>query len=260
MAKKKNYRYLMDQLIEYFENTMVPRTIGGALNDLGIDAAYASTLLKRLRQDFPDEMQYVEDSHYCMPTSSRGSIIRGYFFVRYRDDIIRYIEDDLGFDKIYEILMKDPKNYHVNITKKEFMKHVYHFANNGCCPEIKKAYSDRAARRLGRLEELYKDVMRSKPYTYSVRSICEKYKISRAMVYLFIKHTKCGNKLIKLLDYTENTNCNSRSYNSRLIEDMKQEGFDTKEISDMLGISERYVKYGSRVFEHMDERVSKVKV
>lgn len=260
MAKKKNYRYLMDQLIEYFENTMVPRTINGALNDLGINGAYASSVLKRLRQDFPDEMQYVDDSHYCMPSSSRGSIIRGYFFVRYRDDIIRYIDDDLGVDKIYEILMKDPKNYHINMTKKEFMKYVYHFANNGCCPEIKKAYNDRAARKLGRLEELYKDVMGSKPYTYSVKSLCEKYKISRAMVYLFIKHTKCGNKLSKLLDYTENTNCNIRSHNFRLIEDMKREGFDTKEISDLLGISEEYTKYASRSMESIDERLLKIDV
>lgn len=66
MAKeKKNYRYLMDQLIDYFENTMIPRTPNGALKDLGIDPSYASKLLKRLRQDFPEEMQYVENSHYC---------------------------------------------------------------------------------------------------------------------------------------------------------------------------------------------------
>lgn len=258
--EKKNYRYLMDQVTEYFENTMVPRTLNGALIDLGISSAYASKLLKRLRQDFPAEMQYVEDSHYCMPSSSQGAIIRGYFFVRYRDDIVRYIEDDLGFDKIYDILMKDPKNDHINMTKKEFMKHIYYFANNGCCPEIKKAYTERAARRLGRLEEIYKDVMASKPYTYSVKSLCEKYKISRAMVYLFIKHTKCGNKLMKLLDYTEYTDCNTRSYNFRLIEDMKRDGFDTKEICDLLGVSEGYAKYAYRSMESIDKRLLKIDV
>lgn len=257
VGEKKNYRYLMDQLIDYFENTMVPRTPNGALKDLGIDPSYASKLLKRLRQDFPDEMRYVESSHYCMPSSCQGAIIRGYFFIRYRDDIVRYIEDDLGFDKIYDILMKDPKNYHINMTKKEFMKHIYYFANNGCCPEIKKAYNERAARRLGRLEEIYKDVMASKPYTYSVKSLCEKYNISRAMLYLFIKHTTCGNKLMKLLDYTEYTNCDSRSHNLRLIEDLKREGFDTKEISDLLGITEGYIKYAFRSIESIDKRLLK---
>ena len=94
--EKKNYCYLMDQLTEYFETTMVPRTVAGALIDLGFDRGYISRLLKRLYQDFPNEMRELEDSHYCMPSWSQGSVIKGYFFVRYRDDIIGYITKGEG--------------------------------------------------------------------------------------------------------------------------------------------------------------------
>ena len=254
--QKKDYRYHMDLVIEYFEDTMIPRTLNKALQDLGLGSGNLSWLSKKLYQYFPDEMREVENSHYFMPASSHGIIINGYFFVRYRDDIVRYIEDDLGFGEIYEILMKDPRNKCIDMPKKKWMKHIYFYAKNGCSPEIKKAYNERSARRLRRLEEIYKDVMASKPGTYNVRSLCEKYKISRAMLYLFIKHTECGNKLMKLLDYNENTNCN-RSYNMGLIEDMKQEGFDTEEISEVLGVSERYVKYFHRSMESVDERLLK---
>lgn len=257
MTERKNYHHVVEQLTEYYENTKVPKTLNKALMDLGHKSGNTSHLLKRLRQDFPDEMRDVENSHYCIPSSSQGAIIRGYFFVRYRDQIVKCIEDDLRFDEIYEILMKDPRNACINMTKKEWMSHIYYFANNGCSPEITKAYNARGERKLSRLEEIYKDVMASKPNTYNVQSLCEKYKISKTMVYLFIKHTTCGNKLMNLLDYTEYTCCNTRSHNLRLIEEMKQEGFDTEEISDKLGISEGYIKYALRSLKSIDNRLLK---
>ena len=251
---------IMAKLTEYFETVKVPKTINAALKDLGISPTNGSRTVKLLREEFPDEMKALEQTHYCIPSSSRGSIISGYFFVKYKDEIISYINEGLSMDKIYDILMEDPRNKHLEITKKKFMIDIYNSIKAGSCPEIKKAYNERAARRLGRLEEIYKDVMASEPNTYNVQSLSEKYKISKPMLYLLIKHTACGNKLMELLDYTEYTNCDSRSYNFRLIEDMKRDGFDIKEISDLLGISEKYTKYGLRSIESIDERLLKIDV
>lgn len=257
MSERKDYHHVVEELAEYFKNATVPRTMNKALADLGYKGGNISRILKSLRQDFPDEIREVENLHYCMPSSSQGSIIRGYFFVRYRDDIIKYIDDDLRFGEIYEILMADPRNVNIDMTKKEWMSHIYHFVNNGCSPEIKTAFCERTARKLDRLENIYKDVMASKPCTYNVRTLCEKYKISRAMVYLFLKHTTCGNKLAKLIDYTEYTSCDIMSHNIKLIEDMKQEGFDTEDISDLIGVSKAYVKYTLRGLETIDNRLLK---
>lgn len=258
--EKKNYRYLMDQLTEYFETTMVPRTLAGALVDIGFDRGYASSLLKRLYQDFPNEMRELEDSHYCMPSWSQGSVIKGYFFVRYRDDIISYINDDLGFGKIYDNLMKDPKNECIDITKKAFMSRIYYFVRNGCSPEIKKAYDERITRKLSRLEEIYKDVMTSEPFKYNVQMLCKKYNISNQMIYVFIKLTKCGNKLMKRLRYKENINCNNVSNLKKRIDEMKLDGLEFNQIAEDLGISEGYAKYYFRSIERIDERISKLEV
>ena len=256
--EKKNYRYAMDQLIDYFENTMVPRTLNGALNDLGIGTSYPTKFLERLYQDFPEDMQYVENSHYCMPSSSHGSVIKGYFFVRYRDDIVRYIEDDLGFGKIYDNLMKDPKNECIDITKKAFMSRIYYFVRNGCSPKIKKAYDERITRKLSRLEEIYKDVMTSEPFKYNVQMICEKHNISNTMLYAFIKLTTCGKKLMKRLRYSENVNCNNVSNLKKRIDEMKLDGLEFNQIAEELGISEGYAKYYFRSIERIDERISKL--
>lgn len=254
------WRDIMSQLTKYFETLRVPKTINAALKDLKIGSTNRTRIVKILRDKFPDEMMVLEQSHYCIPASSKGSITSGYIFVKYKDLIIRCINEDMGMDKIYDVLMQDPKNKYIGITKCKFMREVYAHIEAGSCPEIKKAHNERMMKKRKRLDDLFKDVMTSRPYKYDVRTICEKYDIDKATLYTILKHVKNGKKLKERLIYNEYPNCTTRAEIIRAIKTMKQRGISVKEIAEKFGVSEGYVKYTGMVVEHLDEQISKVQL
>ena len=255
MKYRKDWHAVMVQLTEYFSKTEFPRTINFVLKELGIETN-TTRVINILREEFPDEMKSLEQNYYCMPSSSKGSIISGYFFVKYKDDIIRYIKDDLSMGEIYHILMSDPKNMSLGITRKRFMRDVHALIESSNVQEIKSTYKKIASRKHKRLEEIYKDVMRSRPYKYDVRTLCEKYGISKPTLYTFVKHSKHGKQLKKKLIYNEYENCTNRARLIRGIKNLELNGFSPKEIAKHLGVSERYVKCARRLVESMDDRIS----
>ena len=254
------WKTLMNELTEYFSNTKKPSTINSALKEIGVIKGNMTRTVKILREKFPDEMKTLEQNHYCMPASSRGSIISGYFFVKYKDDIARYITTGLSMSEIYDILMSDPRNKYLDITKERFTCEVYAAIRYGTSPEIKKAHDEKMLKKCTMLDELYKDVMTSRPYKYDVKTICEKYNVPKSVLYTAIKYTRNGKELKSRLIYNENVNCTNRLKLIKDIKEMELDGFSSKEIAEKFGVSEGYVKYTGMVVEHLDELISKVQV
>ena len=262
MGYQKDWSTVMVQLMDYFETTKVPRTVSSALKELGVKGSKSNRthVLKILRKEFPDEMRALEHMHYCIPPTSRGSLVSGYFFVKYKDEFIRYIEEDMSMDKIYYILMQDPRNKNIDITKEKFIKDVYAHLRAGSAPDIKKAQDERKMKKHKRLDEIYLDVMTSRPYKYTVAAICEKYNMSKTTLYTLLKHTEHGKELKKRLDYKEYVNCTTRARLIKLSRKMMSEGISTKDIAEHFGVSEAYIKYTTKTMDNLDEKLSKIEV
>lgn len=260
MKYYKDWSTVMVQLTEYFETIKVPKTINAALKDLKIGSTNRTRIVKILREEFPDEMKALDQMHYCIPASSKGSIISGYFFVKYHGEFIRYIGEDMSMDKIYDILMQDPRNKHLGITKKKFMKDVYAHVEAGSDPEIKKVHNERMSKKRKRLDDLFKDVMTSRPYKYTVATICEKYDLDKATLYTILKHVKNGKDLKERLDYREYVNCTARAEIIKAIKSMELDGTSMKEIAEKFGVTESYVKYTAMAVERLNEKISKAQV
>lgn len=259
MKKLKDYRSIMTQLTEYFETIKVPKTINGALKELKIASTNGTLIVKVLREEFPDEMKALEQTHYCIPSSSKGSIISGYFFVKYKDEIVHYINENMSMDKIYDILMQDPRNKHLEISKKKFMKDVYAHIEACSCPEIKKAHTERMAKIHKRLDNLVKDVMSSRPYKYTVATICEKYDLDKSTLYTILKHIKNGKELKERLDYREYVNCTTRAEIIKAIESMERDKITMKDVAKKFGVSEAYIKYTSMAVKRLNQKMSRAK-
>ena len=257
----KDWSEVMATLTKYFETIKVPKTINAALKDLKIGSTNRTRIVKILRKEFPEEMNALDQMHYCIPvSSSKGSIISGYFFVKYHDEFVRYINEDMGMDEIYDILMRDPRNNHLGITKKKFMRDVYTHIKAGSSPEIKKLYNERMSKKRKRLDELFKDVMSSRPYKYTVATICEKYDINKATLYTVLKHVKNGKDLKERLDYREYVNCTTRAEIIKAIKSMELDGTSMKQIAEKFGVTESYVKHTALAIERLNEKLSKVEV